>query len=187
MPETVMICIDNSEYMRNGDYGPTRMSAIQEAATTVGMLTHCADFIGVAVSSVMPTMCSLPQVFNVKIQSNPENTVGLMTIGGRNPELLVSPTDDQGKVLRSIREVRLYGRLSFCDGVQVAYLALKHRRNLTGQQRIVVFVGSPVEDESKALKKVAGNLRKNNVLSVYICLFNRRCLYNSVSRRSPSM
>jgi hypothetical protein len=47
--------------------------------------------------------------------------------------------------------------------VQVAYLALKHRRNKMGGQRIVLLVGSPVEDDPKTLKKVAGILRKNGV------------------------
>jgi len=45
----------------------------------------------------------------------------------------------------------------------VAYLALKHRRNKNGGQRIVVFVGSPIEDNLAALKKVGGGLNKNNV------------------------
>ena len=97
------------------------------------------------------------------MQSNPENTCGIMSLAGRNPELLVSPTDDMGKIMTSIHEVKLFGRISFADGVQVAYLALKHRRNKNGGQRIVLLVGSPVTDEPQALKKVAGNLRKNNV------------------------
>jgi 26S proteasome regulatory subunit N10 len=125
-------------------------------------------------------------VSNAKMQSNPENTVGMMALGkeifqlcmfirdrvltcflcfaaGRNPELLVSPTDDVGKIMSSVHDLKLFGNLSFADGVQVAYLALKHRRNKNGGQRIVLLVGSPVEDDAKKLKKVAGNLKKNNV------------------------
>lgn len=134
--ETTMICMDNSEYTRNGDYSPSRMETMQDAANLVS---------------------------NAKIQSNPENTVGVMALAGRNPELLVSPTDDMGKIMNSIHEVRLFGALSFADGVQVAYLALKHRRNKMGGQRIVMLVGSPVVDDPKTLKKVAGVLRKNGI------------------------
>lgn len=134
--ETTMICMDNSEYMRNGDYSPSRMESMQDAANLVS---------------------------NAKMQSNPENTVGIMALAGRNPELLVSPTDDMGKIMNSIHEIRLFGALSFADGVQVAYLALKHRRNKMGGQRIVLLVGSPVEDDPKTLKKVAGILRKNGI------------------------
>ena len=49
----------------------------------------------------------------------------------------------------SIHDVNLFGRMNFVDGVQVAWLALKHRRNKNGGQRIVVFVGSPVHEEPK--------------------------------------
>mmetsp|Transcript_5581 Transcript_5581/g.10552 ORF Transcript_5581/g.10552 Transcript_5581/m.10552 type:complete len:449 (+) Transcript_5581:56-1402(+) len=134
--ETTMICLDNSEWMRNGDYSPSRMEAMKDAANLVS---------------------------NSKMQSNPENTVGVMSFAGRNPELLVSPTDDMGKIMSSIHDVKLFGNLSFADGVQVAYLALKHRRNKNGGQRIVLLVGSPIEDDAKTLKKVAGNLKKNNI------------------------
>jgi 26S proteasome regulatory subunit N10 len=48
--------MDNSEWMRNGDYIPTRFSAQQDAITFL---------------------------FNAKTNSNPENTVGLMTMAGK--------------------------------------------------------------------------------------------------------
>ena len=97
---------------------------------------------------------------NAKMNSNPENTVGVMSLAGRNPELLVSPTDDMGKIMTAIHDIELSGLLSFADGVQIAYLALKHRRNKNGGQRIVVFVGSPVTDEPKKLSTLAKMLRK---------------------------
>jgi 26S proteasome regulatory subunit N10 len=54
--EQVIICIDNSEFMRNGDYNPTRMIAQQEAANLI---------------------CG------AKTQQNPETTVGVMTTAGK--------------------------------------------------------------------------------------------------------
>ena len=54
-----------------------------------------------------------------KRQSNAENTVGVMSLAGRNPELLVSPTDDLGKIMNAIRNITVEGALSFADGVQV--------------------------------------------------------------------
>ena len=108
--------LDNSEWMRNGDYVPTRMEAVCDAANTVT---------------------------NRKIISNPENTVGVMSLAGKGPELLVSPTEDVGKIMAALHDVKLFGKLNFLDGVQVAHLALKHRRNKNGGQRLIVFVGSP--------------------------------------------
>jgi 26S proteasome regulatory subunit N10 len=47
--------------------------------------------------------------------------------------------------------------------VQVAQLALKHRQNKNQRQRIIAFVGSPLEDDSKELVKLGKKLKKNNV------------------------
>jgi 26S proteasome regulatory subunit N10 len=42
-------------------------------------------------------------------------------------------------------------------------VALKHRRNKNGSQRIVLFVGTPVTTDSKSLQKAGRLLKKNNV------------------------
>ena len=42
-------------------------------------------------------------------------------------------------------------------------IALKHRKNKHGGQRIVAFVGSPVAGEAAELKKLGAQLKKNNV------------------------
>ena len=48
--------IDNSEYMRNGDYAPNRFDAQSDAVSVV---------------------------FGHKTDSNPENTAGVMTMAGK--------------------------------------------------------------------------------------------------------
>ncbi|CAM9354590.1 unnamed protein product [Phaeothamnion confervicola] len=134
--ESTMICLDNSEWMRNGDYVPTRMEAQHDAANLV-----CGT----------------------KTQSNPESTVGVLTMAGKGPELLVSPTDDMGKILSSLHDVPLHGKTNLAAAVQIAQLALKHRRNKHGGQRIIIFVASPIEEDAKTLIKVGKLLKKNNV------------------------
>jgi hypothetical protein len=54
--EATMMIIDNSEFMRNGDYQPTRFDAQADAVNIV---------------------------FNTKIDANPENTVGVMSMAGK--------------------------------------------------------------------------------------------------------
>ena len=54
--EATMLIIDNSEYMRNGDYTPTRFEAQSDAVNVA---------------------------FQTKIDANPENTVGIMTMAGK--------------------------------------------------------------------------------------------------------
>ncbi|KAI5969456.1 RPN10 [Candida margitis] len=134
--EATMIAIDNSEYMRNGDYLTTRYDA-QLTAT---------EFI-----------------FQNKINSNPENTVGLLAYGGTGPQVLSTLTTDFGKILSGVHETKISGENHFSNGVEVAALALKHRQNKVQHQRIIIFVGSPIKEEDKELEKLAKKMKKNNV------------------------
>ncbi|CAN0244379.1 unnamed protein product, partial [Laminaria digitata] len=84
-------------------------------------------------------------------------------MAGRGPELLVSPTDDMGKILSSLHGVSIHGKTNFSAAIKIAQLALKHRRNKHGGQRIIIFVSSPIADETKALVTVGKMLKKNNV------------------------
>ena len=81
----------------------------------------------------------------------------------RRVELLVSPTDDMGKILNALHNIPIGGACHFTNAIQVAQLALKHRREKKGAQRVIVFVASPIADEDKALTKMGKLLKKNNV------------------------
>lgn len=131
-----MVCIDNSEFTRNGDYAPTRFQAQADAVNLLA---------------------------GAKTQHHPENTVGVMTMGGKTPRVLVTPTPDLGKVLNAMQEMKIEGQVNLATAVQIAQLALKHRENKNQRQRVVVFVGSPIAEEKGALVKIAKKLKKNNV------------------------
>ncbi len=47
--------------------------------------------------------------------------------------------------------------------VQIAQLALKHRKNKNGGQRIIAFVGGPLLESVAAFQKIGKQLKKNNV------------------------
>ncbi|KAG0039084.1 hypothetical protein BGZ82_009782 [Podila clonocystis] len=134
--EASILVLDNSEWMRNGDYTPTRLEAQADAVNLI---------------------------FGAKTQSNPENTVSLMTMAGKSPKVLVTFTSDIGKILSALHAVSIGGKASFLTSVQIAQLALKHRQNKNQRQRIIVFVGSPVEEDEKTLVKLAKKLKKNNI------------------------
>uniref|UniRef100_A0A8C6X5S9 26S proteasome non-ATPase regulatory subunit 4 n=1 Tax=Naja naja TaxID=35670 RepID=A0A8C6X5S9_NAJNA len=119
--ESTMVCVDNSEYMRNGDFLPTRLQAQQDA---VNIVCHS------------------------KTRSNPENNVGLITLAN-NCEVLTTLTPDTGRILSKLHSVQPRGRITFCTGIRVAHLALKHRQGKNHKMRIIAFVGSPVEDNEK--------------------------------------
>ncbi|KAJ3023247.1 hypothetical protein HKX48_003853 [Thoreauomyces humboldtii] len=134
--EATVLVLDNSEWMRNGDYTPTRMEAQADAVTFL---------------------------FNAKTQSNPENTVGLMTMAGKSPEVLVTLTPDIGKILTALHHIGISGNSNLSTGVQIAQLALKHRQNKNQKQRIIVFVGSPLAEDEKTVVRLGKKLKKNNI------------------------
>ena len=103
-------------------------------------------------------------------------------------KVLSSPTEDIGKLLAVLHGLNPGGANHFVEGIKVAMvrrrrcfslcwccvflqlrvcctiqLALRHRRNKHGSQRIVSFVGSPVDADEKVLKRLGALLRKNNV------------------------
>jgi len=133
--ESTMICVDTSEYMRNGDFIPSRLQAQQDA---VSLICHS------------------------KIRSNLENNVGLITLSN-NPEVLATMTMDVGKILAKLHQVEPKGFLNFMTGIKIAHLALKHRQGKNHKMRIVLFVGSPLELDEKDLEKQAKRLKKEKV------------------------
>lgn len=132
-----MILLDNSWSSINGDYIPTRFDSQSDAATTI---------------------------FNRKTLSNAENVVGLMTMAGKSPEVLVTPTQAETKVLSALAQVSRGGEIDLVTSIQVAQLALKHRQNKNQRQRIVVFVASRLHTVStSSLVKLGKKMKKNNV------------------------
>ena len=67
-------------------------------------------------------------------------------------------------------KINIGGSNDFSTAIQVAQLALKHRKNKNGNQRIIVFVGSPLLENTADLQKIAKQLKKNNVCVDVICL-----------------
>lgn len=104
--------MDNSEYMRNGDFLPTRLQAQQEA---VSLVCHS------------------------KARSNPENNVGLLTLA--TTEVLTTLTSDVNRLLAKLHSVEPQGSLQLISGLRIAHLVLKHRQGKNHKMRIVCFVG----------------------------------------------
>ena len=77
--------------------------------------------------------------------------------------VLVTLTTDSGKILAKLHSVQPKGNLQFLSGIKIAHLALKHRLSKNHKTRIVIFLGSPVDDEEKELVKVAKKLKKEKV------------------------
>ncbi|KAL5022296.1 hypothetical protein ScPMuIL_001451 [Solemya velum] len=132
--ESTVVCVDNSDYMRNGDFIPTRLQAQQDA---VNLICHS------------------------KTRANPENNVGLLVMS--EVEVLATLSADVGRIQSKLHQVQPKGMISFCTGIRVAHLVLKHRQGRNHKTRIVAFVGSPIEDDEKEIVKIAKKLKKEKV------------------------
>tara|TARA_B110001452_G_scaffold82021_1_gene67076 strand:- start:522 stop:1283 length:762 start_codon:yes stop_codon:yes gene_type:complete len=127
--EATYLCIDNSDYMRNGDFAPSRMEAQQDAVNLLA---------------------------GAKTQSNPENSVGVLSMAGKGVEVHAALTSDVGKILSLSHGIKIGGEANLSGGIQVSQLALKHRQNKNQRQRIIVFVGSPIKEGEKDLVRALG-------------------------------
>jgi len=136
--ESTVICIDNSEWTRNGDYEPNRVQAQRRAAITA---------------------------FYYKTGSNPENTVGLLTMAGKRgaPNVLCTLTSNESKMAHCMDQIEPHGEVNLLTGIQVAQLALKHRANMNLRQRILVFVSSPVPHDKETIERAGAKLKKESV------------------------
>ncbi|EDW76832.1 uncharacterized protein Dwil_GK17731 [Drosophila willistoni] len=133
--ESTMICFDNSDFQRNGDYFPTRLS-VQKDGINLLCLT--------------------------KLRANPENNVGLMTLSN-TVEVLATLTTDVGRIFSKLHLIQPKGDINLLTGIRIAHLVLKHRQGKNHKMRIVVFVGSPLQNEEGELVKQAKRLKKEKV------------------------
>ncbi|ORC86641.1 proteasome regulatory non-ATPase subunit [Trypanosoma theileri] len=137
MPEACFLCLDSTEFTRNGDQFPNRFLAMQEAANLL---------------------------VNAKIQMNAENTVGFLSLGGNACTVFETLTQDVDRVMASLTKIRISGKqCHFSKGLQIACLALSHRTNPRAERRIVAFIGTPLTETDEELDILARKLRKDDV------------------------
>ncbi|KAJ6241011.1 26s proteasome non-atpase regulatory subunit 4 [Anaeramoeba flamelloides] len=134
--EACVILIDNSSYSRNGDFAPNRF---------------------------LSQIDSISFIAGSKIQQNRVNTVGILSMSGRRPDLVLAPTNDVGQVLIATNKIQIEGKIDLISSIEIAQLSLKHRSNKEHAQRIVMFVASPLEEKKEDLEKIGSQLRKASI------------------------
>ena len=134
--EATIICIDNSDWTRNGDYFPSRFQTQIEAANLI---------------------------IENRCESNPENSLGIMTMAGKRVEMMATLTNDESRLLGAMSNIPLNGECDITSALSIAILCLKHRINKNQKQRIILFVGSPVNSKPENLVQIGKKLKKYNV------------------------
>uniref|UniRef100_K7E210 26S proteasome non-ATPase regulatory subunit 4 n=1 Tax=Monodelphis domestica TaxID=13616 RepID=K7E210_MONDO len=75
-------------------------------------------------------------------------------------EALTTVTPDTSWILSKLYTFQPKGKITFCAGIFIAHLVLKHRQGKNHKMRIIAFVGSPVEGPGEASK---ASLKKEKV------------------------
>jgi 26S proteasome regulatory subunit N10 len=140
--------------MRNGDYIPSRLEAQHDAAnllcgtktqsnpeSTVGVLAMAGQRC-VLLARLLPRhpqtvrrRCAVDRVvlcLVAKVEHWCVRQTDLCSMCGGSVQVLASPTDNMGTLLSAIHSVNIGGVMKLSNALQVAQLALKHRRNKTG-------------------------------------------------------
>lgn len=59
-------------------------------------------------------------VHTAKMRVHPQSAVGLMSMGGKGPEVLSTFTTDFGGILSGLHHTKIHGAAHFCSSIQVA-------------------------------------------------------------------
>jgi hypothetical protein len=115
--EAVMVVVDNSESSRNGDYTPTRFEAQSDAVSLI---------------------------FSAITQANPESSVGLMSMGGKGPEVLVTLTTDHGKILEGLHRTKskIRGDSHLTVAIQIAQVRILPRSLSRAERKLTAGINS---------------------------------------------
>ena len=134
--EATLLCLDNSDWTRNGDYYPSRFQTQVEAANLI---------------------------IENRCESNRENSMGIMSMAGKRVEMVATLTNDESLLLGAMSHIHLNGECDLISALSIAILCLKHRINKNQKQRIILFVGSPIRAKKENLVQIGKKLKKYNV------------------------
>lgn len=131
--EAVVVCLDNSCYMRNEDYIPSRW----------GAQTH-------AVSWILNSM-------------GVSHAFGLLAMAGKRVEMLSPVITDIASLLKSLHKGDIGGDCNIHSSLQLAHMVLRNRPARCTAARVIVFSGSPTLDRLDSLRTIAQLYKKNSI------------------------
>merc|ERR1719499_2875692 len=144
MPEACFILVDCSSYCRNGDFRGSRWTTMKNAVDLI---------------------CTR------KMESNVENSVGLISMKYSGPEISLHLTEERrwNSTLAKTDLSHGRGSIEIHEAIRKARLALKHKRNPKQGKKIIVIVCSPITTEPRTLTRMAKDLKKNGLAMDIIC------------------
>jgi 26S proteasome regulatory subunit N10 len=183
MLEATILVVDNSEYARNGDYTPNRLDAQNDAVTLLfnaKTQSNPENMVGLMTMAGKgwARLCMLRR--DAVLTPGTHATRSRQARGPRHAERRHWQDPHRAALDQDWRQCHSVDCHSDCAGAEknascvrpdltrlftfyCVQLALKHRQNKNQKQRIIVFVGSPVDEDEKSLVKLGKKLKKNNV------------------------
>ena len=61
------------------------------------------------------------------------------------------------------QKLMIDGEADFINAVKISQLSLKHRQNKSQRQRIIIFVGHPLQNEEAHYEELGVRMKRNNI------------------------
>ena len=132
-PRALVVLIDNSAQGIDGDFYPSRLVA--QKVATERLARHL-------------------------FLLNPETRVAVGTISDREFGIRLSFTGDVKRLVTGLNGIGCGGTVNVVRGLRAAFLALEHGRGITGNKRVLLFIGSPntvTPEEAQSLASEAAS------------------------------
>ncbi|GKT25492.1 Proteasome subunit Rpn10 like protein [Aduncisulcus paluster] len=135
MPESLVICVDTSDFMRNGDLKPSRMI---EQSTAV------------------------KRIILSRTKESAQNYLSIVTLGS-TPQCIVPLVKSPSDLNRGLDKLIPRGESNVLTGVKIAELVLKQRPIRKSDTKIILFIGSPISSSIDEMKKEGKKLKKLSI------------------------
>lgn len=151
----LMVVLDNSMYSINRDYNRERLECQIEAVKDLS---------------------------EKRLGGNHDSTIGAMSIGRTSSTKIVSPTSDRNTICKYLHGIKRDAEVQCGNSIAISVMALKYRTNQ--DQSILLFLGSPLDDEALTSVIDAVNDALMSNISVGIVLFGEALEYYDLLRMS---
>lgn len=142
MKSDLMVIIDNSMYSINKDYSKERLQAQLDVVRNIT---------------------------EQRLNEFTESTVGIMTLGRSTTLKMVSPTSNKNTIYSYFQSIQRDESVHGGNAMLISRMALKYRTNPV--QSVLLFLGSPLDDENLMLTIESIEETLNNSISVSVILF----------------
>jgi len=135
-PESTVLCVDDSEFMKKCDFVPTKLEAQH------GMVSIVCLSKGI----------------------NSKNKLAMVTLASN--VVITPLSRDLMGMLDKLERLEACGDLQFVTGLKIAHLALKHppgEQEKDQRIRIVCFIGSPIGCDTEDLVTLASKFKEEKV------------------------